>query len=166
MDHNKVDNSNKPPEDAPSDCILPHIRWMIRRDMTEVLEIDKQSYLEHWDEEDYVLQIRQRNMVGMVAEDNTACGVPIVGLMVYSLHRGLYCIERFAVHGDYRRRGVGSAMMRKLLGKLSRDKPIARVWLESTNLVGNEFVRGHGFKCKKIAAKDRSALMFERGKDQ
>ena len=44
------------------------IRWMIRRDMPEVLDIEQQSFEFAWTEEDFLCCLRQRNCIGMVAE--------------------------------------------------------------------------------------------------
>ncbi len=43
------------------------IRWMIRRDMAEVLRIERESFEYHWTEEDFLCCLRQRNCIGMVA---------------------------------------------------------------------------------------------------
>ncbi|MEM1305855.1 MAG: ribosomal-protein-alanine N-acetyltransferase RimI, partial [Planctomycetota bacterium] len=45
-----------------------HIRWMIRRDMQEVLGIEQESFEFPWLEEDFIRCLRQRNCIGMVAE--------------------------------------------------------------------------------------------------
>ncbi|MGL4463263.1 MAG: ribosomal-protein-alanine N-acetyltransferase RimI, partial [Planctomycetia bacterium] len=37
-----------------------HIRWMIRRDMPEVLHIEQESYDFAWTEEDFLQCLRQR----------------------------------------------------------------------------------------------------------
>ena len=45
-----------------------HIRWMIRRDMAEVLEIERAAFEFPWFEEEFIRCLRQRNCIGMVAE--------------------------------------------------------------------------------------------------
>ena len=47
------------------------IRWMIRRDMPEVLDIERLSFEFAWTEEDFLCCLRQRNCIGMVAERTT-----------------------------------------------------------------------------------------------
>src|SRR5687768_6635477 len=54
-----------------------HIRWMIRRDMPEVLSIETQCFEFPWTEEDFLRCLRQRNCIGMVAEQ----GEKVVGFM-------------------------------------------------------------------------------------
>lgn len=44
----------------------PQIRWLIRRDMPEVMEIEKRSYEFPWTEEEFLTCLRQRNCIGTV----------------------------------------------------------------------------------------------------
>src|SRR4051794_39786908 len=60
-----------------------HIRWMIRRDMPEVLAIEHASFDFPWGEEEFLRVLRQRNCIGMVAEH----GERVVGFMIYELHK-------------------------------------------------------------------------------
>ncbi len=60
-----------------------HVRWMIRRDMADVLEMESLCYAVPWTEEDFIRCLRQRNCIGMVAE----VGEKVVGFMVYELHK-------------------------------------------------------------------------------
>src|SRR5690348_2779098 len=44
-----------------------HIRWMIRRDMPEVMRTERASFEYSWTEDDFLRCLRQRNCIGMVA---------------------------------------------------------------------------------------------------
>ncbi|MCA9218598.1 MAG: ribosomal protein S18-alanine N-acetyltransferase [Planctomycetales bacterium] len=120
-----------------------HIRWMIRRDMPEILEIERASFEFPWTETDFVRSLRQRNCIGMVAE----CNERIVGFMIYELHKTRLHILNFAVHPDHRRCGIGSKMTGKLVSKLSNQKR-TRILLEvrETNLMAQLFFRKVGFR--------------------
>ena len=120
-----------------------HIRWMIRRDMPEVLEIEESSFEFPWTEEDFIRCLRQRNCIGMVAEYDEK----VVGFMIYELHREQLHVLNFSVGPDCRRRGVGSQMVAKLLGKLSQQRR-NQITLEirETNLAAQVFFRDLGFK--------------------
>jgi ribosomal-protein-alanine N-acetyltransferase len=120
-----------------------HIRWMIRRDMAEVLQIEKQSFEFPWLEEDFIRCLRQRNCIGMVAEVSEQ----VVGFMIYELHRSRLHILNFAVHENFRRRGVGTQMAQKLMGKLTMDRR-NRILLEvrERNLPAQLFFRSTGFR--------------------
>lgn len=127
---------------APPELIV-HIRWMIRRDMPEVLEIENHSFEFTWSEEDFIRCLRQRNCIGMVAELDER----VVGSMIYELHKTRLHILNFSVHQDYRRRGVGAAMVAKLVSKLSfqrRTKLLLEV--RERNLQAQLFFRSAGFR--------------------
>src|SRR6188474_3566621 len=93
---------------SPAKVLTPvHIRWMIRRDMPEVLTIEEQAFEFPWSEEDFIRCLRQRNCIGMVAEHNER----VVGFMIYELHKNRLHILNFAVQEEFRRRGVGTQMI-------------------------------------------------------
>jgi ribosomal-protein-alanine N-acetyltransferase len=120
-----------------------HIRWMIRRDMQEVLEIEKASFEFPWSEEDFIRCLRQRNCIGMVAEHDER----VVGFMIYELHKNQLHVLNFAVDPSSRRSGVGQQMVKKLIGKLSQQRR-NRILLEirETNLMAQIFFRKLGFQ--------------------
>lgn len=119
------------------------IRWMIRRDMPEALAIEESSFEFPWTEEDFVRCLRQRNCIGMVAERNDK----IVGFMIYELLQSELHILNFAVRKEFRRMGVGSQMMEKLVSKLSygrRDRIVLEV--RETNLDAQLFFKKQTFR--------------------
>ncbi len=120
-----------------------HIRWMIRRDMPEVLAIESDSFEFPWSQDDFIRCLRQRNCIGMVAEHQDR----VVGFMIYELHKSKLHILNFCVHGDCRRQSVGSQMCRKLISKLSSQRR-SRIVLEvrETNLAAQLFFRDKGFR--------------------
>src|SRR3954469_24607477 len=118
-----------------------HIRWMIRRDMAEVLEIERGAFEFPWFEEEYIRCLRQRNCIGMVAEH----GERVIGFMIYELHKTRLHLLNLAVAKQFRRRGTGEQMMAKLTGKLSSQRR-TRILLEvrETNLDAQLFFRQLG----------------------
>lgn len=124
-----------------------HIRWMIRRDMPEVLQIESQSFEFSWTEEDFLRCLRQRNCIGMVAEH----GEKVVGFMIYELHKAKLHILNFAVHPQWRRLGVGAQMVVKLISKLSSHRR-TRVSLEvrETNLPAQLFFHKQDFRAVRV----------------
>ncbi len=123
--------------------IRVHIRWMIRRDMPEVLQIERDSFEFPWVDEDFIRCLRQRNSIGMVAEHEGR----VVGFMIYELHRARIHVLNFAVASLYQRLGVGSQMVAKLIAKLSVQRR-SRIVLEirETNLDAQLFFRENGFR--------------------
>ena len=124
-----------------------HIRWMIRRDMPEVLAIEHANFEYPWCEEEFLRVLRQRNCIGMVAEH----GERIVGFMIYELHRTKIHVLDFATHAEFSRRGVGRQMIVKLVGKLStqRRNRIA-LYVRETNLQAQLFFRVLGFRAMEV----------------
>jgi [ribosomal protein S18]-alanine N-acetyltransferase len=124
-----------------------HIRWMIRRDMPEVLHIEQHSFEYAWTEEDFLRCLRQRNCIGMVAEH----GEKVVGFMIYELHKNKLHILNFAVHDDWRRLGVGAQMVAKLISKLSSHRR-TRISLEvrETNLAAQLFFSKQQFRAIRV----------------
>lgn len=120
-----------------------HVRWMIRRDMREVLDVEREAFEFPWSDEDFTRCLRQRNCIGMVAES----GDSVVAFMIYELHRIRLHVLNFAVARSHRRLGIGTRMMEKLAGKLSPERR-SRIVLEvrETNLPAQLFFRSLGFR--------------------
>jgi [ribosomal protein S18]-alanine N-acetyltransferase len=119
-----------------------HIRWLIRRDLGAVLAIEHASFEYPWTEEEFLVHLRRNSCIGMVAEH----GEQIVGFTVYELHEDRLHVLDFATHPESRRRGVGTQMVAKLLGKLShRRRTRITLAVRETNLAALLFFRGRGF---------------------
>ena len=123
------------------------IRWLIRRDMQEVLEIEKSCFEFVWTEEDFLCCLRQRNCIGMVAENDHK----IVGFMIYELHKMKLRIVNFAVAPDVQRHGIGSQMIRRMVEKLSQQRR-KEILLEvrESNLSAHLFFKELGFRAIRV----------------
>lgn len=124
------------------------LRWMIRRDMPEVVAIEQASYECPWDEEEFWARLRSRNTIGMVAERD---GV-VVALMIYEIYKDRIELINLAVHPDHRRLGIGAALLHKLQAKLSPDYVSTRrntveCCVCEANLDGHLFMQSMGFRC-------------------
>ena len=128
-----------------------HIRWMIRRDMPEVLQIENSCFEFPWSEQDFVSCLRQRNCIGMVAEArvkrNGEVTDAVLGFMVYELHKEQLHVLNFAVDPRAQRRSIGSTMAAKLASKLSHQRR-SRIAVEvrERNLPAQLFFREMGFR--------------------
>jgi ribosomal-protein-alanine N-acetyltransferase len=123
------------------------IRWMIKRDMPEVLAIEQASFDIPWTEEDFLNALRQRNCIGMVAESNDC----LVGFVIYELQKHQFMLLNLAVHPQYRRRGVGRQLVERLISKLSqhrRDKITLEV--RERNLTAQLFFKALGFQAVRV----------------
>jgi ribosomal-protein-alanine N-acetyltransferase len=122
---------------------------MIKRDMSEVLAIETASFWVAWSEDDFLRCLRQRNCIGMVAEEKET----VRGFMIYELHKSNLQILNFAVGTAYRRQGVGAGMLDKLKGKLTSNRRTAiTLEVKDTNLGAQLFFSKQGFKATGILA--------------
>ena len=124
-----------------------HVRWLLRRDMQEVLDIEQLSFLSPWADDVFLRVLRQRNCIGMVI----AHGERVVGFMVYELRKRSLHVLNFAVHPAWRRRGVGREMAKKLFSKLDSRRRI-RITLDVSerSLDAQLFFRRMGYMCEAI----------------
>jgi len=124
-----------------------HVSWMIRADYPAVLAIERACFDEPWTEDELVRCLRARNQIGMVARH----GERILGYMVYAAMQKELRVLNFAVHAEFRRRGVGRAMADKLRAKLSPSRrPRLKLKVRETNLDAQLFWRAMGYRAVKI----------------
>lgn len=124
-----------------------HVRWLIRRDMPEVMEIESDSFEFPWDEEDFVRLLRQHNFIGKVAEHDNK----VLGFVIYEREKKQFRVLNFAVSAGYRRRGIGQQMMADIAIKLSA-RPRNRIVIEvrESNLTAQLFLRKMGFRAVSV----------------
>lgn len=124
------------------------IRWMIRRDLPDVLAIEADCFDESWSEAEFIKQLRRRNVIGMCVEFDG----DIIGFMIYELQSKHIEVTNFAVDEAYQRRGVGAAMVERLREKFGyggrRDYLLVMVPEDYVEM--QLFLRETGFKCSFI----------------
>ncbi len=127
---------------------VSNIRWIYRRDMDDVLAIERAAFEFPWYEEDFIRCLRQRNCIGMVAVDFEE---RVIGYMLYELHSTGIHVLNFAAAPDARRQGVGRKMAAKLIDKLSPQRR-TRITLgvRETNLAAQLFFKALGFRAVAI----------------
>lgn len=125
-----------------------HVRWMIRRDMTEVLEIERQSFGQlGWTEEGFIGVLKARNCIGMIAEHKER----IVGYMIYEFMKSHFHLRNFAVDPATRRMGVGALMIEKLIKKLTQQRrQEIRLEVREGNLAAQLFFKSLGFAATNV----------------
>jgi ribosomal-protein-alanine N-acetyltransferase len=122
-----------------------NIRWMIRRDLNEVVEIEKSSFKFPWGIENFTSQLKKRNIIGMVSTD--AQTDEILGYMVYGLYSDHLHLISFAVKEKYRRLRIGTEMIEKLIRKLNpKRRTSIRSHVRVDNFEALKFCREAGFR--------------------
>jgi len=130
-----------------SDALRTQIRWLIRRDMDEVLAIERASFEFPWTEDEFLACLRQRNCIGTVAELDHE----IVGFMIYELHQSMLKILNFSVAPHMRRQGVGRQMVQRLIDKLSQQRRREIVLeVRETNLEAQLFFKDCDFRALQV----------------
>lgn len=96
------------------------IRWLICRDMDEVLGIDMVSHepFYRWRRDEWSDVLKERSTVGRVIVD--AETERVFGFVVYRLQKPSIQILKLAVHPLFRRRGIGAAMLREIEAKVTQ----------------------------------------------
>lgn len=141
---------------------VAYIRWMIRRDMPSVMAIENASFEFPYSEEEYILMLRRRNVIGMVAETNSQ----VIGFMIYELFKYGLFVHSLAVDPDFRLQQVGTEMVNKLIGKLSYQRRSRIVLLvREKNLAAQMFLKSLGFFATDVVSNyysvsDESAYRF------
>lgn len=119
-----------------------HVRWMIRRDMPEIMEIENASFDFPWPEDEFHRVLRQRGCVGIVAEYSEK----VVSHMFYRLHRTRIDLLSLAVHPDCRHNGVGTRMLDKLRSKMAGERNKIAALVRETNLGALLFFKSNGWR--------------------
>ena len=119
------------------------LRWMIRRDMDQVTDIDRRSFAEPWDPVRFFTIGLQRSVICKVAE----AGDRICGYLIYEMRKGRFDLLRLAVDPELHRQGVGTLLLRHLQGRLGfGGRRAITTLVEETNLFGQLFLRSLGFR--------------------
>ncbi len=116
---------------------IVHLRYVLKRDIPEILFIESKSFEFPWDKNDFMYHVQQRNYSGMLAEHNDQ----ILGFMFYELVGFRIHLLNFAVHHDWRRQSVGTQMIKRLIAKMSTETKHQRIVVEirETNLPAQKF---------------------------
>ena len=127
--------------------VRAHIRWMIHKDFDEVMAIEAESDPRPWTENEMLTALRQRNVIGMVAQHSDR----VVGFMVYELARDRIVLHKLAVAPEARRSGVGGQMAWKLVNKLNVHRRVRVDALVRESMTdGHLFLRAQGFLASRV----------------
>ena len=136
----------------------PFLRWMIRRDIPDVLAILNSSDKE-WDESYLIRYLRDKKSLGMVVDD----GVEVLGLVLYKMYSSRFEVTELVVDPDFQRQGVGSMLIQKLMSNLglnkTRERRLIEFEVQGRNLPGLQFLRAHGFMAVGMTSDNESYLM-------
>lgn len=122
--------------------IAPYLRWMIRRDMPEILAIERACFQDPWTEGDFIQHLSDRKTIGMVVELKDC----VHGFMVYQLHEKSLYVHKLAVDPLWRRIGLGRAMVDKLVSKMSSHRRTTiTIDTSERNTIVHKFLQANRF---------------------
>jgi ribosomal-protein-alanine N-acetyltransferase len=101
------------------------ITRMSEHDLLEVVEIEEQSGLSRWGWAAYYAELQGANRDLMLiarSVQSTIESSPVVGYIVARETAGELHINNFAVRSGYRRRGIGAALLDRVLQEARRRK--------------------------------------------
>lgn len=122
------------------------VRWMVRRDLPAVMEIEQRSFDFPWSEEEFRNHLLSRNEIGVVIEVNEI----VAGYLCYRVEKCRIEILSLAVAQEFRRRGLGRKMVDYVKTKLVNDKNRLMVLVRETNIEALLFFRSQGFRVVEV----------------
>ena len=135
-----------------------HVRWMIRRDLDQVLKIEKEngqlaSPVGEWSEEDFIAILGQSKNIGLVAVDEKDHAY-VRGFCVYNVQEDRFHIFNMAVEKKYENRGIGAQIIAKLKNKCSPSRRrMLEIDVRESNLDAQLFLRKQDFLAVEIIHK-------------
>jgi len=135
--------------------IRVNVRWMIKKDINRVLDIEEESFEFPWSINDFFECLNHKKNLALVAEhDGQVIGFMIINRFAFIDRHIEFIIHllNFAVHPDWRKRGVGKQMISELIADLPKrpglKKIIAKV--REKNLDAQLFLKKLKFRAVRI----------------
>ena len=127
------------------------ITRMSEHDLLEVVEIEEQSGLSRWGWAAYYAELQGANRDLMLIARPTSASIvesgPIAGYIVARETAGELHINNVAVRAEYRRRGIGAALLGRILHEARRRKANAAfLEVRSANLAAQALYEKSGFR--------------------
>jgi len=123
--------------------IQVHVRWMVRRDFTQVLAIEQTCFEFPWTEEEFLQCLHQPNCLGMVAEHEGQ----VVGFVIYETPKNRIFITNIATAPEFQRHGIARQMIQKLVTKMIfQQRHKIAIEIRETNLPALLCFRALGFR--------------------
>jgi ribosomal-protein-alanine acetyltransferase len=127
------------------------ITRMSEHDLLEVVEIEEQSGLSRWGWAAYYAEMQGANRELMLIARPTRASIvlpgPIAGYIVARETAGELHINNVAVRAEFRRRGIGAALLERILHEARRRKANAAfLEVRSANFAAQALYEKSGFR--------------------
>jgi len=133
-----MSKSNKQP------TVVPTIRWMVRADMGNVIEIGREVYGMSFNQKIVLGMFKNRNSTILVSEvpsEDMPGDTEIAGFIAYTLlpdHIGVSCM---VVAERHKHRGIGTSLLKKIMLKLGRRRQYVELTVPEVCLEMQQFLR-------------------------
>jgi [ribosomal protein S18]-alanine N-acetyltransferase len=122
-----------------------HVRPLKRRDLPDVLAIERASFASPWRETDFDATLRLKHVFGLAAEiEGELCGY----LLGETEGRRILVLNLCVEHGA-RRRGIATALIRAVTRQLRTGHRLVTI-VGERNLAAQLFYRSQGFRAVTI----------------
>ena len=146
-----------------------NVRWMVRRDFSQVLAIEETCFEFPWTEEEFRQCLQERNCLGMVAEHEGR----VVGFIVYETPKNRIFVTNIAVAPEFQRHGIARQMIQKLVSKMiHQQRHKVAISIRETNLPALLCFRALGFRAVTVLKnfyedqnEDTYVLQYRLGKE-
>ena len=127
------------------------IMRMSEHDLLEIVEIEEQSGLSRWGWAAYYAELQSGNRELMLVARATRSSIveltPIAGYIVARETAGELHINNVAVRAEYRRRGIGAALLERVIQEARlRKANTAFLEVRSANLAAQALYEKSGFR--------------------
>jgi len=127
------------------------IMRMSEHDLLEIVEIEEQSGLSRWGWAAYYAELQSGNRELMLVARSTHSAIlesnPIAGYIVARETAGELHINNVAVRAEYRRRGIGAALLERVIEEARRRKANAAfLEVRSANYAAQALYEKCGFR--------------------
>lgn len=132
-------------------CFPISTRWMLDRDMDQVLAIERANYAVPWTQSHFQMCRRERPYEVVVATSRGDQQVLVLGYVVYQRHQRRMVVVNIAVATECHRRSVGAQLIQRLQSKLSAARRNRlMLYVRETNLPAQLFFRRMGFQAVRV----------------
>lgn len=120
-------------------------RQMTRRDIPEILEIERECFLSAWSFDGYRDELLRDDSKAIIVETSGEIAGFAISRLITSAEEGE--ILNIAIRRKFQKQGIGKLLLKEMIDFLRLNK-IRSVWLEvrKTNLTAQEFYRRNGFE--------------------
>ncbi len=116
------------------------------KDFDPLTAIDTKAYEEYWTVDNFKSRLKEKSVTCLVVEDEGA----VVGFLVYELFLHRFSLLRIGVASSYRRKKIGSILLRELASKLTDKRPLISAEVRESNLPVQLFLKSQGYKAVEV----------------